>query len=216
MLRIIVLTGLMLAGSSQAATTVSIVHGNVLCHGDKVRRVLTTDGKNGEVTLSPDGHTVAFIHQELSQDTPDGQAGALWTGDCRSGAVHHLLPSIFNGRGDGEMWLSLDNPAFSSDGRYIYVSGFFGGDGGLIQRVETATGKHKYAFPGEMVGVLRSGPYQGDILATEHTCAEAGGCNYPLYVLRPDGHAVMKIDGSESWDEKRMRAWLKAKGWRLS
>ena len=186
---------------------------------DGTRLILARHGGYSQPKLSPDGHTAAFIRDEKSDDVPNGRAGSLWIGDCRTGAAHQALPARFTGPEDGNSWITLDGPVFSPRGRYIYVSGFYGGDGGLIQRLEIRTGRHRFAFPGEMVGIFRNGPYRGKLLATRHTQIDDGkGMSYggyPLYILRPNGDEVQRIAGSENWDPKNLPAWLKSKGWKV-
>ena len=75
-----------------------------------------------DAALSPDGKLAAFIRDEPSEDTPDGKAGALWLHDCRNGKERKLLPAVSPARGDNS-WMTLSAPAFSLDGRSIYVDG---------------------------------------------------------------------------------------------
>ncbi len=77
------------------------------------------------------------------------------------------------------------------------------------------------AFYAELAGIIRSGRYRGDILATQHTALyhggdEAGYGGYPLYVFDSQGRALRYIGGSQTWDGERLRRWLKGQGWEMS
>lgn len=202
-----------------AASSVAVHHGNVVCkRADGTRLSLTRHGGYSQTTLSPDGYTTAFIHDDKSEDTPDGRAGALWIGNCRTAVVYKALPAQFKGQNDNDGWASLGQPVFSPRGRYVYAGAYYGGDGGLIQRFDIRTGQHTFAFNGELVALFRNGPHRGYLLATQHTdLTDAQGQHYggyPLYIFRPDGTVVERIAGSERWGEKDIKAWLKSKGWK--
>ncbi len=225
---VIVLLAAVIAGPAGAAGFSSVRvegHGTrVVCHG-AVTRILDASGKFDEAVLSPDKHTVAFTRWQPSKDVPgphggdDGEAGALWIGDCRTGKAHESLPAEVRPDAKGNGWISLDGPVFALDGRTVYVTAIYGGDGGLVQRVDVASGHYGLAFPGEFMGIIASGPYAGDMLATQHTSVEDGHGGayaiYPIYVLRPDGKEVLRIHGSEKWSEADTKRWLRKRGWRV-
>ena len=227
----IVLLAAVIAGPAVAAGFSSVrVEGHsarVVCHGAETR-TLEAKGRFDQAVLSPDGHTVAFIRLQPSTDVPGpsgsfdkpGEAGALWIGDCRSGKAHEIVPAQGSAKENGDIWVSLGSPVFDIDGRTIYVGAYYGGDGGLVQRVDVASGHYGLAFPGEFMGIIASGPYAGDMLATQHTSVEDGHGGayaiYPIYVLRPDGKEVLRIHGSEKWSEADTKRWLRKRGWRVS
>ncbi len=202
--------GAMAASSAEAAVAVTVKSDHITC-----RIIPGPKRGKAEAVLSPDGHTVAYTRFAKSDDMPDGKAGSLWIGNCRTGTTHLLLPAPFAGKGDAEGWVTLNRPVFSLDGRQVYVSAFYGGDSGLVQRVDLATGHHAYVMAAELAGIIRTGPYRGDLLATRHTAVETGGSSYPYYVFSPQGAVVKRIAGSETWTEQARDAWLRRQGWQV-
>ena len=202
-----------------AAAHVSIVRGDVRCRGAGRTVTLTRDGKNSDAVLSPDGRTVAFIHQvkpSPEADFPEEATNDLWLGDCRTGRIHLLASPASS---DKDMFASMDGPVFSIDGRRIYVSLFSGGDYLIVYQVDVATGKHAFLMAAELEGVIRNGPYRGDLLATQHTdLAGPDGQHYggyPYYIFRPDGTTVLRIPGSENWKGQGLKRWLTVRHWRV-
>ena len=204
------------SGTSQAGTHVAIVHGDVLCR--TTNRTLTRDGKNSQAVLSPDGHTVAFIHQvkpSPEADFPEEATNDLWLGDCATGRIHRLAAPA----SDTDMFASMGNPVFSLDGRLIYVSLFPGGDYLVVHQVDVTTGRHSFVLDAQLEGVIRTGPYRGDLLATQHTdLTDRDGQHYggyPYYIFRPDGTTVMRIPGSENWRGQQLKRWLTTRHWQV-
>jgi len=182
-----------------------------------------------DAALSPDGKLAAFIRQEPTGDPdPDfAKAGALWLRDCRTGREHKLMPATHRATSDDyDGWSDLGAPVFSLDGRVLYVSGAPGADYLTIFRVDPITGRYAVVRHAELAGIIRTGPYRGDILATQHTLIYDGKNarpgedtsygGYPYYVFDPQGHVLRYIGGSQDWDDKRLRRWLKGQGWEVS
>ncbi len=178
-----------------------------------------------DAALSPDGKMAAVIREEPTGD-PDPQfdkAGALWLRDCRTGRERRLMPAVAP-KGNNR-WIDLGSPVFSLDGRILYVSGAPGGDSLIIFRVDPVTGRYVEALYAELLGIITNGPYRGDILATQHTLLyngkkdkkdQNGYGGYPVYVFDPRGRVLRYIGGSQDWDDKRLRRWLKGQGWQMS
>lgn len=220
-MRLVVLAvALSLATPALAATSVVVDNGNIVCIDAGGRRqAVTSRGDFDQPVLSPDGHTVAFLHEDKRDDMPGGKAGALWAGDC----IHHnsrrLLPSAYTGDGDQDSWGALDKPSFSLDGRHVYLSAFYGGDGGMVHRVDIGSGAEAYIFPAELIGVIHAGPYRGGLLATQHTLLKdrkgSDYAGYPVYVFTAEGQEQLRVPDSENWDRKALDAWLEKKGWQV-
>ncbi len=223
--RSILLTVLLLAslpGVVLAGASVTVHRGNVVCkNAVGVTKTITTHHKDQEAVLSPDGHTVAFVRVVKATqhpEFPDDEITALWTGDCVSGTSRRVLaPS----RGRDDFTDRLDDvgdPVFSLNGGYVYVSVAPGADYLILHQVNIHTGQHKRVAFIELDSVIRTGPYRGYLLATQHTdMTDAQGQHYggyPMYIFRPDGTVVERIAGSEKWGEKDIKAWLKSKGWK--
>ena len=209
-----VVCGAVAASCAQAAVSVDLKGGHMACRATPGQARAKDDA-----VMSPDGHTVAYIRFVKSDDVPDGKAGVLWIGDCRTGATRRLLPAPFAGRGDTEGWATLGWPVFSLDGRQVYVGAYYGGDSGLVQRVDISSGRHAYVMAAELFGIIRNGPYRGDLLASQHTSlknkdgGEYGG--YPYSVFTPQGKIVTRLPGSETWGKRKLKAWLGKQGWQV-
>ncbi|WP_443749878.1 hypothetical protein [Asticcacaulis solisilvae] len=171
-----------------------------------------------EAALSPDGKLAAFIRDIPNADIPDGKEGNLWLRNCRSGRERRVMPAPGMPNREG----NIGAPVFSLDGRVLYVGAAPGGDETTIYRVDPTTGKYEIAFYAELNGIIRTGRYRGDILATQHTALykgrgdDTGYGGYPYYVFDPQGHALRYIGGSQDWNEKRLLRWLKGQGWEIS
>ena len=177
-----------------------------------------------DAAVSPDGRLAAFIRDEPTGD-PDpeyAKAGALWLRDCRTGRERKLMPAVAP-RSSENSWITLGGPVFSLDGRIVYVDGAYGGSSLLLYQVDLASGHYAFVAPVELYGIIRTGRYRGDILATQHTLLYSGKGNedtgyggYPIYVFDSQGRALRYVGGSQDWDDKRLRRWLKGQGWELS
>lgn len=177
-----------------------------------------------EAALSPDGRQAAFIRQEPTghPDPEYVKAGALWLRDCRTARDRKLLPATHAWTDKKDGWTDLGAPVFSLDGRVLYVSGVTGGDYLTVFRIDPDTGDYAVAFYAELYGIIRTGRYRGDILATRHTQLyrgkddQNGYGGYPVYVFDPQGRVLRYIGGSQDWDDKRLRRWLTGQGWQVS
>lgn len=203
----------LLAGAAQPS--VAVRDGNVEYRApDGSVRRLTKGGGCEAAVLSPDGHTIAFIHvdREGGRDLFDGQS-SLWIVDAASGSPRRLLTP----KGDDEPKRSLalvHRPFFSLDGGYVYVEAEAWVTSAAIHQVSVTTGKERYVADGWIHGILRTGPYRGDLVVSQHRYHKAPryGSYDPAAVIRPDGKVVLKLPG----EEPDVDGWVKARGWILS
>ncbi len=219
MKRFILLTvvlALVLPACASAAPRVG-VRGGIVCRypdGHTVR--LTHSRRDTEPTLSPDGHHVAFVrvlHKQVPYEMYSVRS-ALWLGDCATGSAHEIVASTPQFDKAGHYFGDSDNPRFSLNGGYLYFETSEAPTSGAVHQFNLATGAHRLVTYGGDVRVIRSGPYRGDLLVSQHTCKPGGGCLFPFYIIRPDGQTIQQISGSEQWTYADLAAWLRTKGWK--
>ena len=194
-------------------------YGNVYYRSaDGSVRQLTRGGNYGEPSLSPNGRTVAFIHEDSksSAESDNGQT-SLWIGDGVGGRVRKLLSPQPNDQPERNL-ASFGNPVFSLDGGYVYIGADAWATSSAIHQVNLATGRERFVVGGWLHGVLRNGPYRGFLVVGQHRYHPAPkfGSYNPVFILRPDGKEILRIPGTEIDDGRdRLSGWLKMKGWRL-
>ena len=182
---------------------------------DGATRMLTTGGGFDQPVLSPDGHTVVFIHTDGKPVYGDDFApNSLWIADARGGAPRKLFGISYK-----EWVATLWSPVFSLDGRFVYVVYNASAVSGAVVRVDIATGKARPVIDGRTVSVLRNGPYRGYLLVQRHKywpLPRAGSYN-PVDLVRPDGKVMFTVPGSARDDgEKSLDRWLRRTGWKTS
>lgn len=205
------LTALMALSDGSARAAVTVQDGNILCDD----KAITSAGVDDQPALSPDGHTVAFVRSS-QVETEDGRmdTAALWIGDCDTGKVRELLkPHPDNDKAERNL-RQINNPTFSLDGGFVYVMATAWVTSDAIHQVNIATGKEKYVTSGNNLAVIRTGPYRGYLLLSQHRYHAEGGSYDPTYVVWPNGKIVMMVPGTDNEGEIDLTAeWLKARGW---
>lgn len=110
----------------------------------------------------------------------------------------------------------FDGPIFSLEGKFIYVHADAWGTEGAVHRVEIATGKERFVTAGNLDSIMRTGPYQGDLIVSRHASWPSLkiGYHYPRYLVRPDGTTRMRVpDMAGDDDRAHLVTWLTAQGW---
>jgi hypothetical protein len=197
---------------SPSAAKVGEQFGNIIYYGsDGVQRQVTSEHKDGEPTLSPDGKTIAFIRIESkarAQDEPD--TTALWIADGPTRTAHRLVdPST--SRDPKKNFETVHKPTFSPDGRFLYVLAEAGSTTGAVHQVDVNTGAKRFVIDGNSIRVITSGPYRGDLLISRHKYhpAPQGGSYDPVDVVRPDGNVELTVPGTEADDGvDHVASWL--------
>lgn len=211
--------GLLLGASVTAfaaAPSVDIDSGHLEYRSATGQRVtLTTAGPFQSPALADDGRTVAFI-RVLRPQTPDKDGiSELWVADGPTGRTRLLLGS--RPSADPKKNLSwFDAPIFSVDGKYVYVTALAWGDESAVHEVAIATGKERFVVDGNLLSVVRSGPYRHDLLVSRHTAwpVPAHGFHYPIYVVESSGKVSFRVPGMERDDSRtHLNRWLTKHGW---
>lgn len=184
---------------------------------DGITRTLTDGGNYREPVLSPDGRTVAFIHQD-SDGIEEGDRGltSLWIADGLTGTIRRLIGPSRN----TEPHLNFaffEKPIFSLDGGFVYVSADAWVTSSAVHQVNIATGKERFVIDGRAIAVIRTGRYRGYLLVRrrEYRPAPHFGSYNPVYVVRPDAKEIFLVPGSDKDDgEQSVSRWLDANGWK--
>lgn len=159
---------------------------------------------------------VATFHSATLSLRAEVTAQGLWVVDNRTGQRRRLLAT----RVDDDPKRTLEElaaPRFSLEGGYIYVTSVAAwATSGAVHQVSVATGAERFVVAGDLIAVIRTGPYRGFLLVQQHRYYDRpeGGSYNPVYVVRPDGHEMFVVPGSENDDgEYAVTPWLRAKGW---
>ncbi|MFI4933107.1 MAG: TolB family protein [Caulobacterales bacterium] len=202
---------------ADAATPgVSVRSGEIVYAGaDGVARALTHGGGYDQPALSPDGHTVAFIHKDGAGSAEENGPTSLWIADGLTGQSRRLFAS--HPASDVKATMeTFGGPVFSLDGGFVYVTADAWATSGAVHQVSVATGAERFVIDGGVSAVIRTGPYRGYLLVTRHMYHPAPeyGSYDPTYVVRPDAKETFVVPGAEKDDGvDHLTPWLKAKGW---
>jgi hypothetical protein len=208
---------LALASAAAASPSVTVGGGNVIyVDAGGGRHALTTSGGFKEPALSPDGHTVAFIHVDgPPQSAGEDASTSLWVADGLKGGARQLI-----GHHDAtdvkQVFVSYGGPVFSLDGGFVYVTAQAWATSGAVHQVSLATGQEHFVIDGGCNAVIRTGPWRGYLLVQRHMYYPAPkyGSYDPTYVVRPDAKQSFIVPGTDKDDNiEHVTPWLKKNGW---
>lgn len=175
---------------------------------------------------SPDGSLTVSIASGDGMTRGGTQDGArdgdgaqiVWLTNNRTGERRRLLVSRYaNDR--ARNLTGLSNPLFSLDGGYVYVSSRDDEPGSeVVHQLKLSTGAERAVTGGTALSVIRTGQYRGYLLVRQHRYRGPEGGSYgPVLVVRPDGHPMFVVPGSDADDGKdAVTPWLRAHGWTAS
>lgn len=172
-------------------------------NGERLRVV---EKGGSDPVLSQDGHRVALVCVD-----PARGGSALWLYDVRTRSLRKLLRSRPTDNNKTNL-RELNHPAFSPDGRFLYIQSAAWVTEGTLFQVDLRTGAHRFVSPTNLLLIMRDGPYIGDLIVSEHTYRREGGTYEQLWLKRPDGTVVTKVPGTTGNSEDP-RDWLKAHHW---
>jgi hypothetical protein len=205
------------AGAALAAPQVTMRGGNVVyLDAAGARHALTTGGGYKEPALSPDGHTVAFIHVDgRATSASDDAPTSLWIADGLKGGARQIIGH--HDSGDiTQVFMSYGGPVFSLDGGFVYVTAQAWATSGAVHQVSLATGQEHFVIDGGLDKLIRTGPWRGYLLVTRHMYypAPKEGSYDPTYVVRPDAKQSFIVPGTDKDDGvDHVTPWLKKNGW---
>lgn len=130
-----------------------------------------------------------------------------------------MVPTVGTSDAGGNDW--CNSPAFhsqvtSSDGRYVYQMVCRWVTSDLIVKVDLQTGERTGVGAGNSLSIIRSGPYEGDLIVERHEYlgGEEGGSRDPAYVLKPTGETVLMVPNSDvEYSADAVDKWLSENGW---
>ncbi|WP_129586269.1 hypothetical protein [Sphingomonas montana] len=180
-------------------------------------RQLTQGGNFTDPVLSSDGHTIAFIHLD-GRPAEEGEAGftSLWIADAVNGTQRRLLASHPNDEPSRNL-ASFGSPRFSLDGGFIYIDADAWTTSSAVHQISVTTGKERFVVAGNITAIMRTGPYRGYLLVSQHKYRQAPefGSYEAISLIKPDGTPILVVPGSDGDDSAAAQvAWLNSNGWR--
>jgi hypothetical protein len=182
MLRLLLVLLLLGAGTGLAqATTVDVKGGNITVDG----KAITSDGKEADPILAPDGHHVLWTHRGkasaamsgCSQDGLPVEQVSLWRGNLDGSQPVKLL--------DGHASEQVENgicdfahKAFNSDGSLLYFDSPAFATSSAVHVLDLKTGDEKFFVAGSVVAVLAAcsdASHRDDVLIQQHRYFVFGG-----------------------------------------
>lgn len=142
----------------------------------------------------------------------DGSGAGLWLFDIKARSSHRLLATRADDTPDRNL-TDLSAPHFSADGKTIYLMTSAWVTSDAIHAVAVDGSGEHFVAAGNALWVIRSGPYAGRLIVSQHMYHHGGGSYEQLWLLKPDGSHQQRIAGSKT-DEEDPGPWLKRHGWR--
>ncbi|MEI7932087.1 MAG: hypothetical protein WCI21_03405 [Alphaproteobacteria bacterium] len=206
------------AGGVKAAAPRTWAEGGQLFYSDDTGnpQAIGRGQRDRDPVLSPDGRTLAYVHDDAPDPKVAVPHSTLWTFDLLHG-VTVLAVRAHASTAPGHDFTRLNHPTWALDGRTVYVMAQAWVTSDSVHAVDTVTHTEHYICPGNSLAVIRNGPYRGDLLVSQHRYHAAGGSYDPTFVVRPNGKEVMMVPGADGEDDEAgIARWLKSNGWAAS
>jgi len=181
----------LLYAAGLSAQTVDTRDGNVfVVAASGAKTQLTFENRDLYPVFSPDRSAVAFIR--IADPTND----FIVEGDllCVVTIAGASQPRCGGAKyQEGEQPLGgFVKPAWTPDGRNVYFLADFSSNSEGLCRFDTVTGKTSFVSPATEFAILKSGRWNGNVLASVET-RESNGIRYPFYVLSSTGERLARV-----------------------
>lgn len=144
--------------------------------------------------LSADGRWRAYVND----------ADELWLHEADGQTKRRLL--VPHPDDDPKRNLTgFNNPAFSPDGRVLFVLVMGWATSNALHRIELGTGSTRFLSDANDFKVLADGPQAGKLAVLRHMYRPQGGTDDVWYLITDDGKKLRRI-GDEAALEKLLRA----------
>jgi hypothetical protein len=163
------------------------------------------------LAFSPDSSYVAFVRPTPGRLVPTGQenvqATELWIARRNGDAPRRLL--VGHAASDMRFVLAgLHSPAFSADGRRIFILSDAWVTSDALHVVSVRTGQEHYIAPANTLEVIPTGSYRGCLLVEQHRHWMAGGSFDWLWLIGQDGHDIGPVADTFGGDfQSRLADW---------
>jgi hypothetical protein len=109
----------------------------------------------------------------------------------------------------------LASQSMSLDGGYLYQEVCRWVTSNDIVQVRLSDGRRKDVTDGNMLRIIRNGPYRGMLLVEKHKYTSGADMHAydATFVVRPDGKEMLEVPGSRDADQAVVNFWLQKQGW---
>ncbi|HZE57095.1 MAG TPA: hypothetical protein VE031_04520 [Chthoniobacterales bacterium] len=194
MKRLLLIPVCLLVSAPAFAQTVSVKDGNIQ-FTDRLGKTtaLTSDGRDSNPVLAPDGKWVAFVRKvdgkKIATGSDEVEPTELWQVRV-DGKEPSMLVRCRESKKMDSLIGGFENLQFSADGKLLYFVTAAWVTSGAVHVVDTTNRKEHYVFPGNDIKVVKSGEYKDCLLVQQHRYFVGGGSYDWYWLLRADGKEV--------------------------
>lgn len=177
---------------------VRISAGNVVLaflDGDSL--ALTTGHDAREAVLSLDQRLVAYVRR-AGKGRADGSDDELWLVDSEGKNPPRRLLAPQPAEDPKANLTGFNNPAFSPDGRLLYVLTQAWVTSNAVHRVDTDSGATRFITDANSLAVVPKGRYAGHLVVQKHKYFAQGGSREAFWLVTPAGREVRELNESDA------------------
>lgn len=177
---------------------VRISAGNVvLAFHDGNSLILTSGHDAREAVLSLDQRLVAYVRR-AGEGRADGSDDELWLVDSEGKNLPRRLLAPQPAEDPKANLTGFNNPAFSPDGRLIYVLTRAWVTSNAVHQVDTDSGATRFITDANSLAVVPKGRYAGHLVVQKHKYLKQGGSREAFRLVTPDGLEVRELNEVEA------------------